>query len=200
MSFSISEIFIILEQYKYWVIFPVVILEGPIIIIISGFLISLGVLQPITAFIVIVLADTTGDSISYSIGKLWRRSIRVKKYASFLGYSEKSEQFLESHFARHKIKTFLVAKFSYGIGRSIQIASGIAGVKYFEYLWINCIGTIPKTFILLVLGFYIGDSYAKINGYLEYIALSIVSIFVLTIFYFTTRKFVRDFLYKNTVD
>ncbi len=191
-----SNVLSILEHYKYWIIFPVAIVEGPIIIIISGFLAYLGILNAFVVYIVLVIADTIGDSLYYLIGRYWRSSAKVKKVATYLGYNEKSEEFLEGHFKKHKIKTFLLAKISHGIGGSVQVAAGIAKVNFLEFLLVNIITTIPKTLILFMIGFYVGGSYLKIDGYLDRIALITISIFVFIVLYFLLRKPVKDFFSK----
>ena len=197
MLISPTEALHLLIYYKYLLIFPIAVVEGPIIIIISGLLVSLGLLSAPVAYIVLVVADSTGDSLYYLIGKYWKSSPRIKKYASFLGYNEKSEEFLENHFKKHKIKTFLIAKVSHGIGGSIQIASGIAGVKYREFLPVSLLGTIPKTLALMTIGFYIGESYEKIDGYLRHIALSVIILAIVLLLYFTSNKITKGFFKRK---
>lgn len=194
MFISPQSILAVLGYYKYWIIFPVAIFEGPIIIIISGFLASLGVLNIFVAYTILVLGDSIGDSIYYCLGRYGSRFIFVRKLLGFLGYNEKSEKFLENHFRQHKIKTFLIAKLSHGMGWSAQVASGIAGVRYPEFILLSLIGTIPKTLFLFLIGFYLGSSYIKINGYLNHIALFTISFALLLALYFVSKKYVKKFM------
>lgn len=193
MFISPTDALAILEQYHYWLIFPIAIFEGPIIIVISGFLVSLGILNPFVAYVILVVGDTVGDSLYYLVGKYWFRGGWVKKLGRFLGYAEGDEDFLENHFKKHKIKTFLLAKISHGIGGSVQVASGIAKVPYLEFVWLNLIGTIPKTFILISIGFYFGSSYTKIDNYLNDIALIVISVVILAILYLILNKYIKSY-------
>ncbi len=195
--FSIEELLLILEQYKYWVIFPVVVIEGPIITIISGFLIFLDILNPYVAFPLLLIGDLIGDSMYYGIGRFWRKSDFIKKYGRFIGYSEGSAIFLEDHFKKHTWKTLMIAKFAHGMGGTIQASSGIAHVNYGTFLLINFIGVIPKTFLLLVIGYYLGDSYQRIDGYLNIIATACIGIGVMLILYFISKKQLKGVLGKN---
>lgn len=193
-----TEIIAILEHYKYLVIFPIAVLEGPIIIVISGFLVFLGYLNAVTAFCLLVVADMLGDSMYYSIGKYGGRSVWVKKYGKIFGYNENSELFLEEHFRKHKGKTFLLAKISHGIGGAVQMASGVAKVDYLEFLFFSFIGTVPKTFILMLLGYYAGSSYARIDKYFDSVAYVVISIFIITIiFYILLNKYSQKFFKKS---
>ncbi len=184
MFISPESALTILEHYKYLIIFPFTIIEGPIIIIISGFLVYLGFLNSISAYIILSLADIIGDCLYYTIGRYWREWRWIKKYMSYVGYNENSEAFLESHFRRHKGKTFLLAKISHGIGGAIQITAGIAKVNFWQFLFYSVVGTLPKTLVLMLIGFYLGNSYIKIDGLFNYIALITISISILIVFFY----------------
>ncbi len=197
MFISPNEILSILEHYKYFLIFPIAIIEGPIIIIITGFLVFLGYLNAYVALCVLVVADVIGDSMYYLIGRFWKRSNWIRRGAKFLGYNEKSESFLEEHFRNHKGKTFLLAKVSHGVGGAVQVSSGIAGVAYSEFLKFSILGTIPKVLVLFFIGFYAGNSYQKIDNILNYIAQITLSLAVLLVIYFLIARYAKNYLVKK---
>ncbi|KND47832.1 MAG: DedA family protein [Parcubacteria bacterium C7867-006] len=194
MFISPTEVLAILEHYKYFLIFPIAIIEGPIIIIITGFLVYLGYLNGFVAYSVLVVADIIGDSMYYGIGKLWKKSALVKKWAKIIGYDENSEAFLEDHFRKHKGKTFLLAKISHGIGGAVQVSSGIAGVNYFEFLTYSVLGTIPKAALLFFVGYYAGSSYVRIDSYFDFIAKITLTLSFLLVIYFILSKYAKRYL------
>jgi membrane-associated protein len=198
MSFSISDTFLILEHYKYLVIFPVVILEGPIITIISGFLVYLGHLNIYIAFLMLVVGDLLGDALHYWIGKYWQKFSWVNKIGYFLGYTESSKVLVNNHFKKHAIKTLIFAKFSHGVGTVIQIAAGIALVDFSKYILVNFFVTLLKTAILLFIGYYVGSSYLKIDGYLNTIAFSTISITLFIFLYFLLSKYIKSYFIKSS--
>jgi membrane protein DedA with SNARE-associated domain len=198
MLISPSELLAILEHYRYWIIFPIAIFEGPIIIIISGFLVSLGYLNGAIAYLVVITADIIGDSLYYSLGRFWGKSKFIKKIGKYIGYDESSEKFIEEHFKKHKVKTFLIGKVSHGLGGTIQVASGIAKVTYNEFFWLSLLGTAPKALGLLVLGYYLGSYYERINGYLHNIALISFSIFIIILIFVVSNKIKNNFLNKKS--
>lgn len=197
MFISPAEILAILEQYKYWLVFPIAVFEGPIISVISGFLIYLGHFNKFIIYPLLILADLVGDTLYYLIGRYGGRSIFFKKYGSYLGYSDKNEKYIEEHFIKHPAKTLLTAKFSHGLGGTVQATAGIAKMNYYEFIKWNLIGQLPKSLILIIVGFYVGDSYQKINGYLEHIALFTISIFIAVILYFVISKRLKKSLVDN---
>ncbi len=199
--FGISNALFLLKHYKYFLIFPVAIVEGPIVILISGFLVYLGVLNPFIVFILLVIADVIGDCLYYTIGRHWRNWRWIKRYTKFIGYNEKSEAFLEKHFKNHKGKTFLLAKFSHGIGGAVQVSAGIARVNFLEFVAYSFIGTTPKTLVLLLLGYYAGASYIKIDNLFNYIAYFTITITALVLLiYFFMGKYIKGLLLRDDVD
>ncbi len=198
MFISPTDALNILEHYKYLLIFPIAVIEGPIIIIISGFLIYQGYLNALTAYVILVIADTMGDLLYYSIGRFWRRLQWLKKYARWLGYSEKSEAFLEGHFKNHKGKTFLLAKVSHGIGGAVQISAGIAKVDIKVFLMYSLAGTLVKTYLLLLVGFHVGNSYIKIDGIFNRIALiTFITVSSVIIFYVFISKYAKRYFHED---
>lgn len=186
--------FIPLEQvvewllvYKYFVLFPIMVLEGPIITIISGFLSSLEILNIYLAFVIVVVADLVGDFIYYSLGR-WGRTGFVDKWGKYIGITKEKVEKLENHFKKHTKKTLVIGKISHAIGGPILFAAGVAHVKVSTFFWFNFIATLPKTSVLLLIGYYFGQAYLQLNDYLDYVAYGIIAILV---FYFLIKILIR---------
>ncbi len=190
---SPTEILAVLEHYKYILIYPTAIVEGPIVTVISGFLIHLGFLSFILTYITLLLSDFSGCTLYYLIGKYWRKWIWIKKYALRFGYDEKTEHFLENHFKKHKRKTFMLAKISHGLGWMAHVSAGVAGVSYLEFILFNVLTAIPKTLFLMLVGYYVGSSYEKINGYFGFISLTGTLIIILVVALFLINRYVKKF-------
>ena len=67
-----------LSYYKYWLIFPIMVLEGPIITVISGFLVSLGTLNAFVAYPLLFFGDLLGAALGMktNVVKVPRRRTR----------------------------------------------------------------------------------------------------------------------------
>ena len=174
------------------------ILEGPIITVISGFLVTLGFLNVYVTYVLLVIGDLLGDIMHYAIGKYWGRTERIKRWGKFFGYDESHEKFLEEHFKKHTGKTLLLGKISHGVGTAVQIAAGIARVDFLEFVWYCFLGTIPKTFLLLILGLSVGSSYMKIDTYFDTIAIITTSVLILFVIGFIIlQKYAKNLLIKK---
>ena len=137
----------------------------------------------------LVVGDLIGDSLYYTIGRYGSRFAWVKKVGNFLGYRERGEKMLKSHFEKHTIKTLLIAKMTHGVGAMVQVTAGIAEVRFWKYFLLQMIGTIPKTLILFFIGFYLGNSYAKIDTYLDIISYAVVSLAIVGFLYIILKKY-----------
>jgi membrane protein DedA with SNARE-associated domain len=159
-------------KYKYQAIFPVAVLEGPIISIISGFLISRGDLKLFPALLVVFFGDVVSDSVFHFIGKGGRYMIN---YLKFSRISEDQLQRIENQFARAPWKTMILAKVSYGLGTVFMIATGAVRMpsqKFLEYiLSLNFI----RSAILIAIGFYFGKVALHLGPtYLQYYVIAVI--------------------------
>lgn len=189
MFIPLEDVFVILEKYKYVAIFPITIFEGPIVIILSGFLVNLGFLNVYIILPILLVGDLIGDSFYYAIGRYGNRFSWVKKIGSFLGYRESGERALKKHFEKHTVKTLLIAKMTHGVGAMVQVAAGMAGVSFGKYFLLQMIGTIPKTLILFFIGFYLGNSYMKINAYIDILYYAVMSVLLVGVLYIILKKY-----------
>lgn len=111
MIFSLDQIIGWLVVYRYFILFPVMVLEGPIITIIAGFLSSLELLNPFLVYAVVVIADLFGDFVYYAIGR-WGRKNFINKWGKYIGLSAAKIIRLESHFEKHTRKTLIFGKYN----------------------------------------------------------------------------------------
>jgi len=191
MLISLQEIIGWLIQYKYAVIFPITVFEGPIVTVIAGFLAAHGILNIYISYGVIVCGDLVGDLLYYSIGR-WGRKTILLKWGYLFGVTEKRVEKLEKHFEKHSGKTLIAGKISHGFGSVILFAAGAAKMPVGKYLWFNLLGTLPKSLLFLLIGYYFGAAYKRISTYIDYTTkTTFVAAVLLIIIYFLVVKIVK---------
>jgi membrane-associated protein len=196
MVFPLQQVAQLIFSYKYLVLFPVMVVEGPIITVIAGFLVSLGHLNGLATYVVLVAGDVTGDSIYYVIGR-WSKGPFLGRWGRFLGITERRLRQLEKYFYRHKTKTLLIGKWSHAIGAPVLAAAGLARVPYEQFLAINFLATLPKTLLLLLIGFYFGRSYKRIAAYLDYTAIVMIALASLLVVLFVVMKVISRHFFNR---
>jgi membrane protein DedA with SNARE-associated domain len=159
------------------------VIEGPIVSVIAGFLISLGMMSWPIAYFVIVVGDLVGDLMFYYIGKTGRLKW-IRRWGKYIGLNEALIEKIEKLFKKHPGKTLLFGKFSHVVGAPVIIAAGMANMPVGYFLWWNFLGTMPKSLSFLILGFYFGQAYVAINQYLnDFFIVGFILIIILAVIF-----------------
>jgi len=194
----LQQIILLLTAYKYLFLFPIAVIEGPIITVIAGFLSSLGILNIFIAYAIVVAGDIVGDSMHYAFGYYGGQGF-VKRWGRFLGITSERVEQLEKHFEKHAGKTLIIGKLSQVVGAVVLVAAGIARVPFRKFIWYNFIATLPKSLILLLIGYYSGESYVKISSYLDYTAIgTVVAAVIFIVIYFMMRRLSKKYAGRDT--
>ena len=69
----------LLMTYRYLILFPLAAVEGPIVALLVGFLISLGYFQFFPAFGIMILGDLIPDSFYYYLGRFGNKKNLIEK-------------------------------------------------------------------------------------------------------------------------
>jgi membrane protein DedA with SNARE-associated domain len=197
---SFQEIIGLLTAYKYFFLFPVSIIEGPIITVLAGFLSSLGLLNLFFAYVAVVAGDIVGDSLYYLLGYYGKDGFLLRGWGRSLGITKERLEQLEKHFEKHSGKTLIIGKLTHAVGIVALIAAGTARVPFWKFIWYNVIPTIPKSLVFLLIGYYFGKTYAKVNTYLDYTALITIAITIILIAtYFIVRNIGKKYENQDIV-
>jgi membrane protein DedA with SNARE-associated domain len=180
----------LLVSYKYFALFPLAVIEGPIITVIAGFFSSLGYLNFFIAYAIIVAGDLAGDIVYYLVGRFGGRTF-IDKWGRYLGANKEQVESLEKQFDKRGDKLLFIGKMSHGIGGAFLLAAGIIKMPIGKFLMSNMLATLIKSLVLLLVGFYFGQAINSINSYLEkisLISLGIGAAIVLLYFFYFRKK------------
>jgi len=170
---SLDQIIHLLIQYRYFILFPIAIFEGPIISVIAGLLIALKYMDFYVAFPVLVAGDLVGDLLLYALGH-WGKKKFAAKWGRYIGINNARLAKIEKHFEKNAGKTLLLGKVFHGIGGVFLFAAGAVNVPFPKFMWFNFLGTVPKSLILISVGFYFGYALATIKSILELVGVFVV--------------------------
>jgi membrane protein DedA with SNARE-associated domain len=176
--------------YGYFVILPVAILEGPIITVIAAFLAAQGYFNIYAVFAIVVIGDLLGDLLYYGIGRFGTKLFNTK-FGKRFGLDTKHLALIEKHYATHSGKTLIIGKWTHSLGLVTLTGAGAAKMPVGRFMWYSLLGTIPKSLVFLLLGYYTGYAYQKINMYFNDAAYIMGAVIVLAIaiyFFIQWRK------------
>lgn len=176
----------LLNHYRYFLLFPIAVVEGPIVTIIAGFLSSTGIMNFYIAYFVVAVGDLVGDSIIYYFGHRSGRN-GVPRWLHVFGITEPRVATLKERFIANPKKIFSFGKVAHGVGSAVIFASGITQYPYRKFILYNIPLTLIKSGILIFIGFYFGKAYEHINEYLDYGAI-VFGVVLLVIYVFFLRN------------
>ena len=186
---SQTVIFHWLLTYKYFILFPVVVFEGPLATMASGFLVSMHVMNAWLALPIIVTADVTGDVLYYCAGRFGFQIPPVAWFLRKIKFDRNKER-IAAEFQRRGGKLLLFGKLTHALGAVFLVGAGYGKMPFWKFVWYNAIGTAVKSSALLFFGYIVGSAYERYSSYFEYgsLVITIGSILVIAAFYYFFSK------------
>ena len=176
-------------HYRYLVLYAVTILEGSVSTIAAGFLVSLGILNPIVTLGVVVVGDMSSDLFFYCLGRLgsvWRGAHR---FARYFNLESNRERFIRL-FERHGGKMIIFSKLTHYLAGIIFTGAGYSRINPWRIIWYSFIGAFIKALILAGGGYLAGVSYLRFYKYFEYgsLVLAVTTVILVVVFYYFSDR------------
>ncbi len=178
----------LLLKYKYAILFPLAIVEGPIVTVIAGFLSSTGILNPFLALLIIVPGDITGDTLYYSLGRCGKKGW-IYRFSNWLGLTNEKLQSAEAYFSNNPRKAIPLSKVVLGVGVAGLFLAGRSKFPYPKFIAICAVTSVVQCSAYVCIGFFFGYAYQQINDTLNYVAIACIAIaFSIIVFLFIRSK------------
>lgn len=170
----------LLEQYRYWILFPLAFVAQPQVGMASGILARFGYLDIPSVYIVVVSAALIGDCMWYWIGYRWGERFALR-FGRYLGVTVQHIDVAKRVFNRYHAPILVGSKVVNGLGLAIAIlfTAGLTRVPFLRYMFFNLIGETVWSAMIIGLGYFFGDLYIKVESLLGRITL--VALFFLFI-------------------
>jgi membrane protein DedA with SNARE-associated domain len=178
----------LLLTYKYIILMPLAIIEGPITSVVAGFLSTSGIFNLLLVFPIMVLGDMIGDSIFYGLGR-WGSGI-LHRHGHRIGATQKRLDEARVYFGNNHHKALVLSKLIHGIGLSGLIVAGSLKVPYSRYIKTCTLIALGQSLIFLTLGVFFGHAFTIIGKYLNYYAAgaSVLALFIIILIVFNKYK------------
>jgi membrane protein DedA with SNARE-associated domain len=173
-----------LVTYRYVLIIPITVIEGPIVMVLCGFLLRFGTFDLIPLYVILIISDLVGDIGWYCVGRFWGLSF-IKRFGKFFSITEKTLEKATALFHKHHNKILFISKITMGFGFALVtlITAGMAKVPFKKYLAFNVAGQFVWTAALLGIGYSFGNIYTSIDKGFRDVALVALIIIALAIVY-----------------
>ena len=196
----ISHIESIIEHGGYIALFLVTILEGVpaigqfvpghTIVILSGFLAKLGVLNIYIIVPLIVLGALGGDCIAFYCGKRFGFML-LSKFGKYFFITEDKIEKVRGLINKHAGKTTILGRFSPVTRPLAPFIVGASGIPFKKFLPLDLVGVLIWTSLSLSVGYIFGASYHTVAGLLgKFIVIGIIlAILIVMAYRFINKQF-----------
>src|SRR5215211_4888638 len=138
----------LLEAHPYLLLFPLVMLEGPLATVCAGFLVAAGFANWPFVYAIAVGADLAADTIYYLLGRSARfpcpRRI-VRRFCLTEGRLARFEEVVRTNAA----KVLIGAKIVDAAAIPVLVATGLAKVGYGRFMTWNVPATLSRAAVLM---------------------------------------------------
>jgi membrane protein DedA with SNARE-associated domain len=159
-----------LAIYGYAAMFPLAVFEGPAVTVIAAFLAAQGLLDVVAVYGVSVLGDLTGDVMYYVLGRWASLGLAGRQGRWAAGLSRRIERLAPRVQARAGAM-LLFGKLTHSAGFAVLLAAGAAAVPLQRFLLFNLLGTLPKSLLLVLAGYWFGRLFNDLQGDLRVASL-----------------------------
>jgi membrane protein DedA with SNARE-associated domain len=184
---TLDVILVLLQQYGYFLLFSLAVIEGPIITIMAALLAAQGYFNIFAVYGVVVVGDLVGDLFHYAPGR-WGKPLLVR-WGNYFGIDREKLAALEERFRTRGGRTLIFGKLTHSAGFLVLVAAGAAEMPISQFLWYNFIATLPKSLFFMLIGYFIGHSYNLLNSYLEKGSLVVFALLCVGGYYWYVRRY-----------
>lgn len=183
---SFNDLLAYAQVHGYFLIFLIMIVEGPIMTVAAAFAASLGYFNIWVIFILSDLADLVCDALFYSVGHVTRKKF-LDKYTNL--FQEKSYlKKIEDKYREHPGKTIFLLKMSPFVTPGLM-AAGAVKVPLKKYIYWNLVNNVPRTIFFVAIGYFFGVFAKSILHYYNNISYYAFFLIVLIlVIYFGWKK------------
>ncbi|MBP9757914.1 MAG: hypothetical protein KBD06_04905 [Candidatus Pacebacteria bacterium] len=181
----------ILLTYRYWVLLPLAIVEGPMLAFICGVLVSLGYLGAPATLLILVLGDVIPDTVFYTLGRFWSERPFVKRLALRIGVTDDHLADAQRLWREHPGKTMLMSKFAYGISAAFLFMAGLMRMTAMRFYGYSVSISFAHYIVLMTVGYYFGSSLISAGEVVRVIEYGVAGVALLVSGYLVFMWYMR---------
>ncbi|MDE2311820.1 MAG: DedA family protein [Patescibacteria group bacterium] len=164
---------------RYALVFIGCIVEGPIVMITSGFLLRAAQFQLVPLYFSLMAGDFVADLGWYAVGRFGARSL-INRFGHHLGITPQIIAKIQKRFHTYQDKILFISKITMGFGFALAtlIVAGMLHVPFKRYVILNFFGGFIWTAFLLTVGYFFAHIYFMLIGPLKIAFIVVLIILV----------------------
>lgn len=173
-----------ISAYGYPALLAVCIAEGPVGTIIGGLLASLGLLNVGAVLGISLLGDAIGDLLYYWAG---RRAVSWPWLQRRIHKHQDMVDVLRTRFQQAPVKALSLGKWLHAAGFAVLLAAGAFRMPIARFLGYNVLATLPKSALLVLVGYAFGAAYERIDRMLAIASVGILAVLLMAAIWYVRR-------------
>lgn len=141
-------------------------IPGEVIFSLLGFLISQARFDFVLALLLTALGNFVGDIVIYFVSLKGGRRL-IEKFGNYFLISTHDLEHTERMFEKHGSKLIFWGRFIPIVVTFISIPAGLARMNFRKFSIFTILGSLPRNFILIFLGFKLGENWTSVIRFLE---------------------------------
>lgn len=154
-------------HYKYLILFPLAALEGPVVALVAGLLTSLGYLEMLPAFGIILLGDFLPDVGYFLVGRHIHNRKFLERFDKHLAFLSRHLPMLRTLWHEHGRKTMFISKLAYGFSTPLLMSAGLTNLPLKRYIAYALPVSVFKCAVIMALGYLLVESYMHALKYIQ---------------------------------
>lgn len=156
---SVDFITELILQYRYWILIPLSLIEGPVVAFVAGTLASIGLFNMYFLIALFFIRDVGLDIVYYAIGHFGGRTAFAERMLTKLGITDDHVEEVRLLWVRRPGWTMLIGKLSYGIASAFIVVAGMVKMPFSVFLRYGILVAILQYGVLLFAGYFLGESF-----------------------------------------
>ncbi len=190
---SVDFITQVILQYRYWILIPLSLIEGPVVAFVAGTLAALGYFNMYFLAALFFVRDVGLDGVYYAIGHFGGRTAFAERMLAKIGITDDHLEQVRVLWEKRPGWTMFIGKLSYGIASAFIVVAGTVGMPLSKFFKYGIIVAILQYGVLLFAGYFLGASLGGdivniINNVQYVIAFAAIAISGYYIFSWYMRK------------
>ncbi len=187
----------IVSSFKYVFVFFGALVEGPLVMMASGFLLHFKIFKIVPLLSFLIIGDLCGDVFWYYLGYFFAEPF-LRKHGKFMGVTLERFEKIKIIFHKYQSRILIISKITMGFGMALGtlMAAGASKVPFKKYISLNALGEPIFVTILVSAGYF----FAKLYSYVESgfkIGFMIFIIILALSFLYGFSKYIRSKFLKK---
>ena len=187
----------LIVDYRYWILVPLSIIEGPVVAFVAGTLASLGYFNIYVLLLFFFARDMIMDAFYYALGYYGGRTATAQKLLRKIGVREDHLDDIRKLWEKNAGKTMFLGKLSYGIASSFIALAWTVRMPLKKFFGWGAVVAIVQFWGLIFLGYFFGESFGSIENVINGIHYVILGITIVGILYYILTRYMRKELTRE---